>query len=112
MKHPEDTLQKSIIQYLRIAAPNGLLYFHVPNGGKRSASEGARFKAMGVMAGVADLLFFWRDGVGAIELKAGKNTATDTQIIFKHRWLETGGNYAECRSLEDVRHYLELWGAM
>ena len=30
--------------------------FHSPNGGKRSASEGGRFKAMGVKAGVPDFM--------------------------------------------------------
>ncbi len=31
------------------------LLFHIPNGGKRSKAEAARFKAMGVRAGVPDL---------------------------------------------------------
>lgn len=31
------------------------LMFHIPNGGKRTAVEAARFKAMGVVAGVPDL---------------------------------------------------------
>lgn len=31
------------------------LLHHIPNGGKRSKSEAARFKAMGVKAGVPDL---------------------------------------------------------
>ena len=29
--------------------------YHIPNGGKRSKSEAARFRAMGVKAGVSDL---------------------------------------------------------
>lgn len=31
------------------------LCFHIPNGGKRSKAEAARFKAMGVKSGVPDL---------------------------------------------------------
>lgn len=30
--------------------------YHVPNGGKRSKSEAARFRAMGVKAGVPDMI--------------------------------------------------------
>lgn len=35
--------------------PELCLLHHIPNGGKRSKSEAARFKAMGVKPGVADL---------------------------------------------------------
>jgi len=51
----EDALQISCITWLRIQYPD-LLAFHVPNGGKRSKAEAGRFKAMGVLAGVPDVL--------------------------------------------------------
>lgn len=35
--------------------PELALMYHVPNGGKRSKSEAARFRAMGVKAGVPDI---------------------------------------------------------
>lgn len=35
--------------------PELALLFHIPNGGKRSAAEAGRFKAMGVKPGVPDL---------------------------------------------------------
>lgn len=34
---------------------NNILFYHIPNGGKRSLSEGAKFKAMGLQAGVPDI---------------------------------------------------------
>lgn len=37
------------------AHPGLELLFHIPNGGKRSKAEAARFKAMGVRAGVSDI---------------------------------------------------------
>lgn len=35
--------------------PELALMYHIPNGGKRSKSEAARFRAMGVKAGVPDI---------------------------------------------------------
>lgn len=125
--HPEDQLQRAVVQYLRYVCPH-VRAFHVPNGGKRSKVEAGIFKAMGVMPGVADLLIFWSVSVvhdvvktkhgkilpilqgGAIELKAGKNTVTDAQKVFREWWTALGGKYALCRSLEDVQKALSEWG--
>lgn len=46
----------------------GVVMWHTPNGGVRSAVEGKRFKLIGVKAGVHDLLFLW-GGLYGIELK-------------------------------------------
>ena len=60
---------------------------HVPNGGKRDAATATALKRQGVKAGVPDIVL---PAVRAeyhglyIELKAGKNTATNNQ----KRWLE------------------------
>ncbi len=60
---------------------------HVPNGGKRDAATAIALKRQGVKAGVPDIVL---PAVRAeyhglyIELKAGKNTATNNQ----KRWLE------------------------
>lgn len=108
-KQPEAILQKSIIQYLKYAHPK-LLYFAVPNGGKRNPIEASKLKAMGVLAGVADLLLFKSGCFYAIELKIGNNKPNDTQIDFEHRWLAEGGKYAVCRSLDELDTILKGWG--
>lgn len=108
-RHLEDTLQMQVAKYLRIQYPR-LLAFHVPNGGKRNPREGARFKAMGVRPGVADILLFWGfNKKAAIELKAGKNKLEDSQETFRDQWVETGGYYSLCRSLDDVIDQLKMW---
>jgi hypothetical protein len=54
---PEEALQRSVVGLLAIYENRGLLtYAHVPNGGRRSKAEAGAFKAMGVRAGVPDLL--------------------------------------------------------
>ena len=66
--------------------PELRLMHHIPNGGKRSKSEAARFKAMGVKAGVSDIFLpcarcGWHGLY--IELKAmdGKPTAEQLQFL-------------------------------
>ena len=58
--------------------------FHPANGGHRSKAAGALFKAMGVIAGVADFVFIFNGGkVVFVELKAGKGGQTDSQKWFE-----------------------------
>lgn len=109
MRHPESILQKQVIAYIRLQYPKALS-FAVPNGGKRGKIEAAIMKSEGVLAGVSDILIFWQGGRGAIELKAGKNTETDKQKVFAARWQELGGQYAVCRSLDDVIEVMRAWG--
>nr|DAI66254.1 MAG TPA: Nuclease [Caudoviricetes sp.] len=54
----EDTEQAHIFAWAAWASgkyPELDLMHHIPNGGKRSKSEAARFKAQGVKAGVPDI---------------------------------------------------------
>lgn len=54
MKHLECQHQIAFVQWFNLNHKNKLLW-HTPNGGYRNAWEGARFKKMGVAAGVPDL---------------------------------------------------------
>ena len=53
----EDEEQSNLILWTQTQKkyPELNLFFHIPNGGKRSKSEAARFQAMGVKPGVPDL---------------------------------------------------------
>ena len=88
-KHEEDDLQAAVVRWWQHQYPEfaGLL-FAIPNGGQRSAREGARLKAQGVTAGVPDLLLakprYDANGhvVSAglwLELKVGKNKPSPQQ---------------------------------
>ena len=71
--HPsEDTIQTALIEWVRYNPKIKNIVFHVPNGGSRTASEGAKLKRMGVLAGVSDIFIMRaRHGFngGFIELK-------------------------------------------
>jgi hypothetical protein len=73
----EDALQEAIISAYRsnTSKEDWFRVFHVANGGKRNTSEAVKFKRMGVVAGVSDLVCLLPEGkVGFIELKFGKNS--------------------------------------
>ena len=53
----EDTEQICLFRWAALQSskyPELALMYHIPNGGKRSKSEAARFRTMGVKAGVPD----------------------------------------------------------
>jgi hypothetical protein len=56
MRRPEEALHRSVVAYLRATLPEPWLVVHVPNGGGRSKAEAGILKAMGVLAGMPDLL--------------------------------------------------------
>jgi len=72
----EDDLQAACMRWLRLEHPN-VLAFHVPNGGKRNAREAAKFKRLGVLAGVPDVLIvhpsnFFNGFAVELKVKGGK----------------------------------------
>lgn len=58
MKRPEESLHRACVSYLRASLPKPWFCAHVPNGGGRSKAEAGILKAMGVLAGMPDLLIF------------------------------------------------------
>lgn len=103
MKHIEENLQISCIRYLRLQYPS-LLAHHSPNGGKRSLSEGARFKRMGTLAGFPDIFIYkpTKSFHGlAIELKTDKGKQTESQKQMQGALIENGYRYEIVRSIEE-----------
>lgn len=75
---PEQDLQIQCVTWFRYQYPSEIL-IHIPNGGKRSKVEAARFKEMGVLAGFPDLALFRKSnqyGALFIELKASAKHET------------------------------------
>ena len=79
------------------------LMFHIPNGGKRNAQEAARFKQMGVKAGVPDIFLpVPRGGFHGlwIELKAPKGKTSAVQDAFLGELDKQGYKTAVCYGWE------------
>ena len=109
--NPEEKLHRAVTVLLHaILDPDDVLYFHVPNGGKRDAVAGAKLKAMGALPGVPDLYIAWEDHTLWIELKAPKGTVSEAQRAFAHRAIMIGHDVHVCRSVDEVLNVLDVMG--
>lgn len=114
MAHPELLLHKAIAAYLSLTLkPDAAIWYHPPNGGARSAREGAKLKAMGTQRGVPDFAFVLPGGRAAfIELKASGGRLSKEQKDFAVRAHDLGAHWACCSSLDEVRAALKEWGVI
>jgi hypothetical protein len=108
----EEQLHRSVVQLLALYEQRDwLAYAHCPNGGLRSAAEAGRFRAMGVRAGVPDLLVWIRGGRSiGIELKAGRGKLSPEQIYWHVRVAGLGHRVYVCRSIDEVEAVLRAEG--
>ncbi len=108
---PEAALQYAVIEHLRLADVPGLIYFHVPNQGKRTEVEGAHLKRMGMLPGTSDLILMAPGlGAAALELKAKGEKPTPEQLAFSYAWCEAGGVYAYADNIDSALAILTRWG--
>lgn len=88
------------------------VWFHVANefAGKKRPIWGALLKAMGKLSGVADYIFMWDNGCGAIEMKHGKGKQSKGQIDFELWCHDNGVPYEVCYSSQEAINVLIKWG--
>ena len=113
----EDNEQQAVIEWAQYQLgryPDLALLHHVPNGGKRSVTEAARFKRMGVKSGVPDLVLPVPRGgyAGAyFELKVPGNKTTVNQDWWLGKLRQQGYYTAVCygnkQAIEEIVRYLE-----
>ncbi len=90
----ETRLKNRVIQFIRKNYPNAWLY---------KAAD--RFTA-----GIPDLLICKEGQFYAIELKAGANKPTPIQGHVLRKIRSAGGRAAVCRSVEEVKQFIEKGG--
>lgn len=109
----EERLQVAIVQFLQLMAHKDVIWYHVPNGEKRSKRTAGRLKAMGVVPGVPDLAFVLPDGRAAyMELKAPKGRMEPAQRDFREKCLARGIPHAVCADLKTALAVLVEWGIL
>lgn len=122
-QQPEHDLQIQVVEFLTRALPADAVFFHVPNGGKRTKAEAGRFKAMGVKAGVPDLVVFWKYTWGSpgltkviwLELKAPgtahrPSATTDEQDTMQAALRDCGHAVYVVDNLDDIEAALRQCG--
>lgn len=88
------------------------LIFHIANGGTRNKLEAANLKRQGVKAGVPDLFLpVARHGYNGlfIEMKYGKNKATEKQKEWIKKLNEQGYKAIVCNGFEEAREAIEKY---
>ena len=100
----EDKLQMQIMDWVRLVPELDKHLLHIPNGGFRNAREGAKFKRMGVKAGVSDLFLAkpskTRHGLW-VELKSERGVLTPNQKNWLALMQANGYEAVVCRSFDE-----------
>lgn len=102
----EEALHKSVVKQLHAWVPDDCLFWHTPNGGLRQDAVAKKFVALGVRAGIPDLVFLWRGHFFAIELKAARGVVRPVQRQMHDKITHCGGEVYVCRSLPEVYNLL------
>ena len=109
-RNAEGRRQIAIVEYVRWVAPQ-IIVFHPANGGWRTKAEAARFKALGVLAGVLDLVLVLPEGrVAFWEVKTQPGRISPAQFAFIDRLEANGHVWAVVRSVDDARVELARLG--
>jgi VRR-NUC domain len=105
----EQAIQRALCQHLRQRGAAGLVWFHVPNGGRRNPVEAAIFSGLGVRAGVSDLILLHDSRIFALELKAERGRPTAAQMQFISEFRAAGGEASIVNGLDQALRTLETW---
>ena len=106
----ERLIHIAIVDYLNAVLPESHLVVHLYNN-PRSAAAGAAAKRMGMLAGIPDLMIIRPLGrMMFIEVKKEGGRLSPEQTAFRLFCKQWGVPHAVCRSIEDVREYLDEWG--
>ncbi len=97
---------------LRLYAKRDVLWFHVPNEGKRPMRTGAFLKRLGLLPGVSDFVIIVKGKAHFLELKTAKGRQSMHQRQFELRADEAGALHMIARSPEEVKNILEKWQAL
>jgi len=108
----EELIHKAVIQHLLLRAEPGTFWFHPANGGKRSMREAKSFKAMGVVAGVPDLILIKDGHVYGLELKAAKGRLSPAQRATQEAMHDAGVLIWVAKGLDEALYALEFWGLL
>ena len=109
----ETAMQIALVDRLRWLARPDVVFWHTPNGGFRDEREAAKFKAMGVLAGVADLAFIMPGPrVAWLELKARGEEPTDEQLAFAERVRACGCTWTCADDLDQAVALINQFGVL
>ena len=105
----EDKLQNATMNYIKMQYP-GTFAIHVPNEGKRTPFERYKFKYLGGVPGIPDILVFATkskySGL-ALELKVAYNKPTENQYTCLERLKSASWAAYWCNTFEDAKDIID-----
>lgn len=110
MNRPEQSIHKAVVSHLNARSEPRVFFWHTPNEGKRGWVNAAALKAMGMIAGVPDLIILKGGELFALELKAPGNGLTPSQRLVMERMRDCGAHVAVAKSIDEALVTLECWG--
>jgi len=109
----EDAIHAGIVEFLTLCAHPKLLYFHCPNGAMVKPSARMYFARLGVLPGVADLLFVLPDkSVAFMEIKGPDGRLSEAQQSFQAKCALLKLKYRVVYSISEAEEILRSWGAL
>lgn len=109
-RRTEQTLQVSLVRVLSFALTAETAFFHVGNGGYRTYAEAGIFRAMGVKAGVPDLVFIHAGHAFGLELKSDEGQLSIAQRAMQAELREAGMRIETVRSVDEALERLREMG--
>jgi hypothetical protein len=108
---PEQELQKTVVEYLDLAIdPERVVWTAVNPVPAKSKAVAGLSKALGLKAGILDLVFWWDGQSALIELKDMNGTWSDAQKEMIRRFKLVRIPTRTCRSLSEVDLALDALG--
>src|SRR5262249_48613887 len=108
-RRPEQAIQKTLAEHLRLRAAPNVYWFHPANGGARTAIEGAILKACGVRAGTPDLICIGGGKTYGLEVKANGGRLSNAQRVAHYEMRAAGAEVAVAVGLNAALEKLEEW---
>lgn len=106
----EDKVQYEVVKWFKRAYPKySKCIYHIPNGGRRSKSEAMKFKAIGVLAGVPDLIITLPHKYLYVELKDKGKKPSSTQVELHSIWEELGIPVFVFDNAEEAINCIKSW---
>ena len=109
---PEAELQRSVIEHLRWCARSDVWWAHIPNGGARTAIEGAIFKSLGVQSGAPDLLVVRAGQALFIECKAPGRKLSPSQVECHEALRRAGAMVQTADNIDQALTFLRRLGVL
>ena len=108
----EAMLHRSLVEQLRWRAPLDCWFCHIPNGGARTATEGAIFKSLGVQPGAPDLLIVRAGQALFIECKAPGRRLSPAQVQCHEALRRAGATVETADNIDQALAFLHRLGAL